>query len=552
MIFTIDETVFSDLYPFSFISDEKGEIIFAGKSLIRFCSGLNLNVHFLSEFTLIRPSLGMPVRTPVDLDGELIVLARPHAASVRLRGQVIEVSGPEKRFLFSLNPMVLEVSELSAMGMEFSDFAIGDPIFDFLMLNQSQKAAQARLEKALSRVDWENRIARLLYGVMRDTYTLTDSHEVYRVTLDSVCNGLGWSMGRVFNTDGERGLKRSPVMTRYLNGSEAFPDLEQKIGEMDFGSTERKVIWRTTSLSGALSESTRLTGVSIPIVVDGMPAAVLEFFSGTEYKEFDHLLRFFESLGLLLGGVMARLQAQARERDQWANLVSTSKMATLGEISAGVAHEINNPLAVISMVGQSLDQSLERGTLNLNQLPKQISRINACVKRITRIVAGLKDFSRDSSKDPFVPTSVKEVVSETLDICGARFTHHGVQLMIDEISPELKVECRGSQISQILLNLLNNAFDAVIEQKDPWVRVQVMDRKDGLQISVTDSGGGIHPDVAAQIMKPFFTTKAAGKGTGLGLSISSNIAREHQGSLDLDFTGANTRFLLTLPKYRTK
>ena len=107
------------------------------------------------------------------------------------------------------------------------------------------------------------------------------------------------------------------------------------------------------------------------------------------------------------------------------------------------------------------------------------------------------------------------------------------------------------QICQILVNLLNNALDVVSEQPSGagrWVRLEVAAVTGAVTIAVTDSGGGIPAAVAAKIFDPFFTTKPVGKGTGLGLSISASIAKDHGGTLTLDQTGSNTRFVLTLPR----
>ena len=106
------------------------------------------------------------------------------------------------------------------------------------------------------------------------------------------------------------------------------------------------------------------------------------------------------------------------------------------------------------------------------------------------------------------------------------------------------------QLGQVLLNLLSNAHDAVQALSEKWVKVAVEDRGPDLLISVTDSGPGIPTEVADRLMEPFYTTKEVGKGTGLGLSISKGIIDAHQGKIELDRHSPNTRFNITLPKFR--
>jgi signal transduction histidine kinase len=122
---------------------------------------------------------------------------------------------------------------------------------------------------------------------------------------------------------------------------------------------------------------------------------------------------------------------------------------------------------------------------------------------------------------------------------------------VDPISPDLYVECRSVQISQILLNLVSNAHDAALGQPTRWVRISAEVAPAEVSIKVTDSGPGIPPELRPRIMEPFFTTKEFGKGTGLGLSVSKGIAEAHGGRLSYDPSARHTCFVLTLPRRAT-
>jgi signal transduction histidine kinase len=122
---------------------------------------------------------------------------------------------------------------------------------------------------------------------------------------------------------------------------------------------------------------------------------------------------------------------------------------------------------------------------------------------------------------------------------------------VSEIPEDLMIECRPTPISQVLLNILNNAFDAIEKMDHRWVRIECVDIGSQVVIRLIDSGPGIREDLRAKILEPFFTTKEVGKGTGLGLSIAHGIVRAHNGKIEIDSSCPNTCFQITLPKYQT-
>jgi signal transduction histidine kinase len=144
---------------------------------------------------------------------------------------------------------------------------------------------------------------------------------------------------------------------------------------------------------------------------------------------------------------------------------------------------------------------------------------------------------------------VRAIVDETLELCAERFRAHNIRLAVPEVIPAVFVSCREGQVCQVLLNLLQNAFDELVdrEEGERWVELNVTLRPPIVIFSVSDSGPGIPPENRAHIMEPFFTTKPVGKGTGLGLSISRSIALAHGGTLELDPESVHTCFLLKLP-----
>jgi C4-dicarboxylate-specific signal transduction histidine kinase len=179
-------------------------------------------------------------------------------------------------------------------------------------------------------------------------------------------------------------------------------------------------------------------------------------------------------------------------------------------------------------------------------------RIEATGFRISRIVNSLRGFARDGSRDPLAATRVDRIVSETLELCRERFGKLSIELRLGAMSDAdgpLLIHCRSVQISQVLLNLLNNACDALQTAEERWIAIEVAPRGEAIEIAVVDSGPPIQPEVRSQLMEPFFSTKPDGQGTGLGLSVSRRLVEEHGGTLSFDAAAAHTRFVVALPTH---
>src|SRR6266540_240724 len=228
--------------------------------------------------------------------------------------------------------------------------------------------------------------------------------------------------------------------------------------------------------------------------------------------------------------------------------ITAAKLAALGEMSANVAHEVNNPLTAILVRAQRLEVLAGKHRLDGEAVLRASRQIGSTVDRIRRIIDALRFFARQGDDDPMRPERVRAIVNDTVELCAQRFRMAGIDLEVLHSDGEAHVECRGGQISQILLNLLSNAFDAVDGRAERRVRLAVATSELEVHIAVTDTGGGIPGEIAHRIMEPFFTTKEIGRGTGLGLSLSKGIAEAHGGQLALDPRSTETRFLLSLPR----
>lgn len=225
--------------------------------------------------------------------------------------------------------------------------------------------------------------------------------------------------------------------------------------------------------------------------------------------------------------------------EQRLQLVNSSKMASLGEMAGGMAHEINNPLQIISGNVEILE--MDSGNT------EALESIKDTVVRVSKIVEGLRIFSRDGEKISYEPTLLTDVISETLSLCNEKFNKHGIKLNVD-VHSDVYIHCNHIEISRVFLNLLNNAFDAIEEESNGKREVNISTVIDGDFVTVIfqDSGKKISEEAKEKMFQPFFTTKAIGKGTGLGLSISRGVIENHGGSISLDLNPKSFKIVLPL------
>lgn len=243
----------------------------------------------------------------------------------------------------------------------------------------------------------------------------------------------------------------------------------------------------------------------------------------------------------------AKVQERTKElENQKVISIQQAKMASLGEMAGGVAHEINNPLATISLLTHHTQDLVEDPEIDRTLVKSNLEKVIRTIDRIAKIVKGLRTFSRPANNDPMQTTPLQSIVRETISLCGEKLRNHDIELRLEE-GEEILVSCRATEISQVLLNLLNNSFDAVIGLEEKWIDLRVKKADGKVSVRITDSGKGISPEIIGKLMQPFFTTKEVGKGTGLGLSIAKGIAEGHAGRLYVDPAGPNTCFVLELP-----
>lgn len=226
---------------------------------------------------------------------------------------------------------------------------------------------------------------------------------------------------------------------------------------------------------------------------------------------------------------------------------NNGKLALLGEMAGGIAHEINNPMATIDLHVERLRRLMAKDPVPKDEVAKSLDTIEGTVERTVRIVKSLKTFARQSQADTPQATPILRILDAVMVLEVDRYKSRGVVLEM-ESAPDVTIECRENEVCQVLVNLLNNALDAVVGKEKAWVKVSFHDSVDDFEIRVTDCGGGISKEVQEKMMNPFYTTKEVGKGTGLGLSLSRRFIENHNGRLYYNQNWPNTQFVVLLPK----
>jgi two-component system C4-dicarboxylate transport sensor histidine kinase DctB len=255
-----------------------------------------------------------------------------------------------------------------------------------------------------------------------------------------------------------------------------------------------------------------------------------------------------ESNASLHTEIEERRRTEARLRATQNELVQAGKLAALGQMSAAIAHEINQPLAAIRTFMASTRIFAKRG--ELGQVVRNLDLITDLAERMASITGHLKTFARKSEPGHPEPVAVERAVERTLVLLGSQIRGAGVHLEKD-VAPGLRVNGHAVQLEQVILNLVGNALDAIAGQDEPWIRIRVRAVDDIVAIAVADNGHGISAEEIDRIFDPFFTTKPLGKGLGLGLSISYGIVQDFGGQIHaVNRPEGGAELTVELPRHR--
>ena len=225
--------------------------------------------------------------------------------------------------------------------------------------------------------------------------------------------------------------------------------------------------------------------------------------------------------------------------------IQSAKLASLGELAASMAHEINNPLGIIS----GYSELLMHNGLESPESRSKVDVILKSCKRISHIVNNLKRFSREEGERKQGPIVLSQVINEAIMLTQPKLKRCMVQLTFQSES-NATILGNNIEIEQVFLNLINNAADAVKDLPVRWVNIELNESPTQVEVRITDSGNGIAKDVVKNIFSPFYTTKKVGEGTGLGLSVVVDMLKDHDAAIEYDAQCANTSFVLRFKPYQ--
>lgn len=245
--------------------------------------------------------------------------------------------------------------------------------------------------------------------------------------------------------------------------------------------------------------------------------------------------------------VTERLKDQQIILSQQEELSRYARFSALGEIAAGISHEINTPLNVITANTDILKRAVQLSKLTDERVLQSADDIERMAKGISNIVRGLKTVA---GIDPgnVEQASMQRLIQDALKICQLRLQRSEIDLRLELPAKDILVCCYPIQIMQVVVNLVNNSLEAIADNQTPWIKIALEEQQDRVTMTVADSGEGIDASLTEKIMTPFFSTKRKQNGTGMGLSLSRAIARRHNGDLVLDPTAANTTFRFEIAK----
>jgi len=384
--------------------------------------------------------------------------------------------------------------------------------------------------------------------IIRAMHSSTSLQEVLQVVVTKsadVLNAQG-ALLRILNKEtnqfdvraawgvGERYLSKGPVTTEKLLSDSRELHKVKIITD----------IWHAPRVEypqEAWHEGIRMM-VDVPLAVREQMIGLIRIYLPQRREFSDDELDFIITVAEQCACIIERVQLMENQQAQFDHLATQmEKMSSLGRMAAGIAHEINNPLAGILLYSSNMSKKVPQG----GPLEEGLNIIIKETQRCKTIIQGLLEFARDREPQK-VPADINAIMETALGILDNEFRlrHVGLELQLAENM--VKTLLDENQIEQVFINLLLNAIHAVEENGRVTIQTAVDSENNKVQVEITDNGCGIAADDIEKIFEPFYSTRA--KGTGLGLAVSYGIVKNHQGDIRVySVPGETTRFTIELP-----
>lgn len=230
--------------------------------------------------------------------------------------------------------------------------------------------------------------------------------------------------------------------------------------------------------------------------------------------------------------------------------MQNEKLISIGSMSAGMAHEINNPLMVLQGSVNLIESKINKLDLEHKEKEKFVKytdNLKSGIDRITKIINSVRGLSSDGDKVELEEISVKEIIDNSLTLFKAKLSLNEVKIIIDDSLDDTKIMGTKIQLEQILMNFITNSIDEIKDKKKSWINISSKEDGKFCLVRVQDSGEFMDENVLKQLYDPFFTTKEVGKGTGLGLSLCKSLAEKNNGDIYYEHYKGFNSFVLKIP-----
>jgi C4-dicarboxylate-specific signal transduction histidine kinase len=532
---------FATAFPFHLVLNMQMEILQVGSTLQRICADILPSVSMDKLFESILPEGVFCVDWVLENAGSFFLL-KHRASDLKLRGEFVFLPS-EKVLLFLGTPWFIDASEIAIHKLSFADFATHDAVVDMLQLFQVNKMALEDANKLSGKLTAQRGVLRLANENLKKqeekmqqlTSELLRSRDEMAEVVDTI---IQLEEGIAFLDRDDRFVFTNP---EYLRMHEKVIDSVQ-IGVLfedhlrilfDAGEIITHIIdceeWITKRMVAHRSLPSEFE-----IVIAG----------GKTLNIREHLTHS--------GGTAMVIREISEQKKLQAQLVHSSKLASLGNMATGVAHELNQPLNIISLAAGNVERTLKRGEFGPEYQLEKMQRIKDNVIRASKIIGHLRSFGRDANEaaQPFDPL---DAVRGAIGMIGEQLRLSSIELVLAlPIEAGAKVFGYALRFEQVLLSLIRNASDELIGHPSGLApkRIQiavVFEPQGQVSISVEDNGPGVPVEILENIFDPFFTTKKVGKGTGLGLSVSYGIINDMGGKIIVVNTSGGARFDISLP-----
>lgn len=440
-------------------------------------------------------------------------------------------------------------AEINAL--EMLAFNLGGAIY-----RKEVEEEMTRLNASLETRVWE-RTKDLELEVAERTITenlFRDSEEKYRLIYENANDGILLIMNNIISLVNPKMIEIVGLLPKNIIGksfsSLVNPEYTKKVKDY-FEKRVESINIENGELQVQMLNGKWLELKSTGILWDLEPASLVFITDITKRKNAE------EDLNELNRNLEKRIEEEInRVNAQQQLLVQKSKLESIGELSAGLAHEINQPLGGISMGLENILFNINEDGVDDDYLKKKVNVLFKDIDRIQKIIEHVRLFSRDQDNSIIEIISVNKVIVNALSLVSKQFAGRNIELVISVADGMIEASGNQYRLEQVLLNLLSNARYAVDEKAkqvkpdsfDKRISLDLIKNSSGAIITITDNGIGIKKEIISKIFNPFFTTKSEEKGTGLGLSISYGIISEMQGVIEVESEeGKFTRVIMKLP-----